>query len=86
MKQAFPSLCIETFKIILDIGPKTYTKLINSCLELIIFCFEKLFNEKIYGQRKEDPNKNIIKIAQMFLNVKKDEHAESNKPEDKVKI
>lgn len=90
LKQGFPSLCIETFKIILEIGPKTYTKLVNSSLELIILCFEKLFNEKSYKVKDEDTNKNILKIAQMFSTqdteaIKpKGNRPEENKPEDRV--
>lgn len=85
LKQAFPSLCTETFKIILDIGPKAYTKLIIGCLDLVLVCFEKLFNEKSFKLKNEDKNQAILKITQMFSNqeVSKSEEKEVSKSEAK---
>jgi hypothetical protein len=69
IKQCFPAICVECFRILLDLGPKTYSKLLSQAIDILIICFDNLFNNKVYDKKKSpDFSKTLMSMTNSLLN------------------
>jgi hypothetical protein len=53
----------------MDLGPKTYSKLLSQAIDILIVCFEKLFNNKVYNQKKAiDFSQSLAEMTKSLIN------------------
>jgi hypothetical protein len=60
----YPAICSEHFKIILEISPKTNSKLIHACLDFFILTMEKIFSG--YVSKENKLNASIESLNRLF--------------------